>query len=217
MIINRDFRECIDIDWEDALIVSDPPYNQNYHYNEYSDTLEQESYENLLIAAFKGRKAVIIHYPEESINLLPRLLGRCQEVVSWVYPSNTRKQHRLVTWWNCKPDFTKLGQAYKNPQDKRIAARIEQGKMARLYDWWEINQVKNVSKGNNPHPCPIPYELAYRLIAITSMQNDTIIDPFAGSGTIIKAAYDLERKAIGYEVDKSYAEYANETLGVMRC
>ena len=217
MIINRDFRECIDIDWEDALIVSDPPYNQNYHYNEYSDTLEQESYENLLIAAFKGRKAVIIHYPEESINLLPRLLGRCQEVVSWVYPSNTRKQHRLVTWWNCKPDFTKLGQAYKNPQDKRIAARIEQGKMARLYDWWEINQVKNVSKGNNPHPCPIPYELAYRLIAITSMQNDTIIDPFAGSGTIIKAAYDLERKAKGYEVDKSYAEYANETLGVMRC
>ena len=217
MIINRDFRECIDIDWEDALIVSDPPYNQNYHYNEYSDTLEQESYENLLIAAFKGRKAVIIHYPEESINLLPRLLGRCQEVVSWVYPSNTRKQHRLVTWWNCKPDFTKLGQAYKNPQDKRIAARIEQGKMARLYDWWEINQVKNVSKGNNPHPCPIPYELAYRLIAITSMQNDTIIDPFAGSWTIIKAAYDLERKAKGYEVDKSYAEYANETLGVMRC
>ena len=217
MIINRDFRECIDIDWEDALIVSDPPYNQNYHYNEYSDTLEQESYENLLIAAFKGRKAVIIHYPEESINLLPRLLGRCQEVVSWVYPSNTRKQHRLVTWWNCKPDFTKLGQAYKNPQDKRIAARIEQGKMARLYDWWEINQVKNVSKGNNPHPCPIPYELVYRLIAITSMKNDTIIDPFAGSGTIIKAAYDLERKAIGYEVDKSYAEYANETLGVMRC
>jgi len=217
MIINRDFRECIDIDWEDALIVSDPPYNQNYHYNEYSDTLQQETYENLLIAAFRGRKAVIIHYPEESINLLPRLLGKCQEVVSWVYPSNTRKQHRLVTWWNCKPDFTKLGQAYKNPQDKRIAARIEQGKMARLYDWWEINQVKNVSKGNNPHPCPIPYELAYRLIAITSMQNDTIIDPFAGSGTIIKAAYDLKRKAIGYEIDKSYAEYANETLGVMKC
>jgi len=217
MIINRDFRECIDIDWEDALIVSDPPYNQNYHYNEYSDTLQQETYENLLIAAFRGRKAVIIHYPEESINLLPRLLGKCQEVVSWVYPSNTRKQHRLVTWWNCKPDFTKLGQAYKNPQDKRIAARIEQGKMARLYDWWEINQVKNVSKGNNPHPCPIPYELAYRLIAITCMQNDTIIDPFAGSGTIIKAAYDLKRKAIGYEIDKSYAEYANETLGVMKC
>jgi site-specific DNA-methyltransferase (adenine-specific) len=217
MIINRDFRECIDSDWDDALIVSDPPYNQNYHYNQYSDTLEQANYENLLIAAFKGRKAVIVHYPEESINLLPRLLGKCQEVVSWVYPSNTRKQHRLVTWWNCKPDFTKLGQAYKNPQDKRIASRIEQGKMARLYDWWEINQVKNVSKGNNPHPCPIPYELAYRLIAITSMQNDTIIDPFAGSGTIIKAAYDLHRKGIGYEIDKSYADYANETLGVMRC
>jgi site-specific DNA-methyltransferase (adenine-specific) len=217
MIINQDFRECINSDWDDALIISDPPYNQNYHYNQYSDTLEQANYEKLLIAAFKGRKAVIVHYPEESINLLPRLLDKCQEVVSWVYPSNTRKQHRLVTWWNCKPDFTKLGQAYKNPQDKRIASRIEQGKMARLYDWWEINQVKNVSKSNNPHPCPIPYELAYRLIALTSLEDDLIIDPFAGSGTIIKAAYDLKRKAIGYEIDKSYSDYANKTLGVMMC
>lgn len=217
MIINCDFRQSIGDDWDEALIVSDPPYNQNYHYKQYSDTLTQKSYEELLVAAFKGRRAVIIHYPEESINVLPRLLGECQEVVSWVYPSNTRKQHRLVTWWNCKPDFSKLGQAYKNPQDKRIAARIQLGKMARLYDWWEINQVKNVSKGDNPHPCPIPYELAYRLIAITAMENDTIIDPFAGSGTIIKAAYDLHRKAIGYEIDKTYSDYANKTLGVNRC
>ena len=217
MIINCDFRQSIGNDWDEALIVSDPPYNQNYHYKQYSDTLTQKSYEELLVAAFKGRRAVIIHYPEESINVLPRLLGECQEVVSWVYPSNTRKQHRLVTWWNCKPDFSKLGQAYKNPQDKRIAARIQLGKMARLYDWWEINQVKNVSKGDNPHPCPIPYELAYRLIAITAMENDTIIDPFAGSGTIIKAAYDLHRKAIGYEIDKTYSDYANKTLGVNRC
>lgn len=217
MIINCDFRQSIGNDWDEALIVSDPPYNQNYHYKQYSDALTQKSYEELLVAAFKGRRAVIIHYPEESINVLPKLLGECQEVVSWVYPSNTRKQHRLVTWWNCKPDFSKLGQAYKNPQDKRIAARIQLGKMARLYDWWEINQVKNVSKGDNPHPCPIPYELAYRLIAITAMENDTIIDPFAGSGTIIKAAYDLHRKAIGYEIDKTYSDYGNKTLGVNRC
>ena len=132
MIINCDSRQSIGDDWDEALIVSDPPYNQNYHYKQYSDTLTQKSYEELLVAAFKGRRAVIIHYPEESINVLPRLLGECQEVVSWVYPSNTRKQHRLVTWWNCKPDFSKLGQAYKNPQDKRIAARIQLGKMARL-------------------------------------------------------------------------------------
>ena len=56
----------------------------------------------------------------------------------------TAKQHRGIGFWNVHPDFRKVGQPYKNPNDKRIAKRIAEGKKARLYDWWNINQVKNV-------------------------------------------------------------------------
>ena len=211
MIINDDFRkhpETMGI--PNAIVISDPPYNQNYHYDAYEDNLRNKDYEDLLSHAFADRKSVIIHYPEETINILSKLLGNTQQVVSWVYPSNTAKQHRLISWWNCKPDFRKVGQDYKNPTDKRIQARIAAGFSARLYDWWEINQVKNVSKKENPHPCPIPYELAVRIILISTEPGDLIIDPFAGSGTIIKAALDNKRRAIGFEIDPIYADYAKQ-------
>lgn len=198
---------------KDAFVISDPPYNQGYHYATYGDDLETREYVALLKSVFAGRKSVVIHYPEETINLMGGgAMGEVSQVVSWFYNSNTAKQHRLVTWWNCKPDFRKLPQPYKNPTDKRIAARIADGKSARAYDWWEINQVKNVSKADNPHPCPIPYELARRIIIATTEPGDLVCDPFAGSGTVLKAAKDLGRRCIGFEMDPVYAEYASRIL-----
>jgi DNA modification methylase len=211
-VINDDFRNHLYKFTQDAFIISDPPYNQNYHYSEYSDNLHIDDYAEMLKHAFGDQKAVIISYPEETINILGKILDKCEQVVSWVYPSNTAKQSRLITWWGCKPDLRKGGQDYKNSTDKRIAKRIADGKRARLYDWWEINQVKNVSKKNNPHPCPIPYELAKRIIETTTEVGDLIIDPFAGSGTILKAAKDLDRRYLGFEIDKTYCDYAEKEL-----
>ena len=195
---------------DDAFIISDPPYNQGYHYKNYKDNMPTIEYQDMLFNAFTGRKSVIILYPEETINFLGgRLLGEVQQVVTWVYPSNTAKQSRLITWWNCKPDLRKVGQSYKNPTDKRIAKRIAEGKKARLYDWWEINQVKNVSKKDNPHPCPIPLELAERIILTTTQIGDTVCDPFMGSGTVGIAAKKHGRNFIGFEIDKLYFNIAH--------
>ncbi|MBU1077077.1 MAG: hypothetical protein KKH98_07285, partial [Spirochaetes bacterium] len=77
------------------------------------------------------------------------------KIISWVYNSNTAKQHRDIAFFGVMPDMRKVGQPYKNPTDKRIAKRIAEGKTARLYDWWEIDQVKNVSKKHS-HPCEMP-------------------------------------------------------------
>src|SRR5208282_3017309 len=145
-------------------------------------------------------------------NLMGGFLGVAEQVVSWVYPSNTAKQHRLITWFNCKPDMRRVTQPYKNPTDKRIAKRIAEGKACKLYDWWEINQVKNVSKKDNPHPCPIPLEIARRIILLTTKKGDLIVDPFAGSGTVLIAAKQLGRKYLGFDVDAGYVEYADRKL-----
>ncbi|HMT01964.1 MAG TPA: site-specific DNA-methyltransferase [Burkholderiales bacterium] len=157
---------------------------------------------------------VIIHYPEETINLLPKALKvKCEQVVCWVYNSNTGKQSRLVSWWGCKPDFKKITQPYKNLKDKRIIKRIENGKLgAKLYDWWEINQVKNVSKEKTNHPCQLPEELIKRIIQITANIGDTIIDVFAGSGTVSKVAKDLNFNTISYETDKQYFKIIQNRL-----
>lgn len=212
-IIHGDFREYLKDIPKDAFFISDPPYNQKYHYSTYGDDLPTTEYGKLLEDAFKDRKSAIILYPEETINILGGgMFGKVEQVVSWIYNSNTAKQSRLITWWNCKPDFTKIGQPYKNPTDKRIAKRIAEGKTARAYDWWEINQVKNVSKKDNPHPCPIPYELAKRIILATTKGGDLIVDPFCGSGTVLKAAKDCGRNYLGFDIDEKYVEYARKQL-----
>lgn len=209
IIINDDFTDHLNLFDAKATVITDPPYNQNYHYSEYVDNLQANEYIELLRLAFNNRRSVVILYPEETINILPRVIeSKCEQTVSWVYNSNTAKQHRLVSWWNCKPDFKRIGQDYKNPTDKRIAKRIANGKRAKLYDWWNINQVKNVSKKNNPHPCPIPYELAEKLVLLTTNEGDLVIDPFAGSGTILLAAKNNDRQYLGFEIDKLYYNYA---------
>ncbi|MHA1727147.1 MAG: DNA-methyltransferase [Promethearchaeota archaeon] len=46
-----------------------------------------------------------------------------------------------------------------------------------------------------------PFELAYRLIIMFSVRNDTVLDPFLGTGTSSIAAMVSERNSLGYEID----------------
>lgn len=203
-IIHGDFRN---FDIPKGLTITDPPYNQGYAYNQYKDRMSEEDYIDLL--SYIPVPAVVIHYPEETINLLPWVFSsvKCEQVVAWVYNSNTGKQHRLISWWGCKPDFNKIRQPYKNPNDRRIKERVANGKTgAKLYDWWEINQVKNVSKEKTEHPCQIPEEVIRRIILTTAKPDDLIIDVFGGSGTTAKVAKDLDFNSIIYETDPKYIE-----------
>jgi DNA modification methylase len=210
-IINEDFRNC---EIPNGLTITDPPYNQGYVYNEYRDKISERDY--ILLLSKIPTPCVIIHYPEETINLLPKALNvKCEQVVCWVYNSNTGKQSRLISWWGCKPDFRKVRQEYKNLNDKRIQARIAKGKIgAKLYDWWEINQVKNVSKEKTEHPCQIPEQLIQRIIETTAIKGQIIIDVFGGSGTTSKVAIDLGFDTISYEIDKKYFNIIRNRLGL---
>ena len=198
-LFNCDFRNDT---YPTGITITDPPYNQDYKYNTYKDKLKEDEYIKFLKNI--NKPCVIIHYPEETINLLPKIFGKCEQVVCWVYNSNTGKQSRLISWWGCKPDFKKCSQPYKNLNDKRIQKRILEGKQCKLYDWWEIQQVKNVSKEKTSHPCQIPEEVIKKIILTTVNKDIIIIDPFMGSGTTGKVAVELGYNFIGYEMDEEY-------------
>ena len=193
------------------IIVSDPPFNIGYHYNSYKDKMDENDYYEMLSDVFSSFPHVIIHYPEAlykhsfNIGVFP------ERVVSWVYNSNTPRQHRDIAFFGVKPDFTKCGQPYKNPTDKRIAKRIAEGKTAKLYDWWEINQVKNVALEKTEHPCQMPVEVMERIIKILPDEY-TIIDPFMGSGTTGIACINTKRNFIGIEKDDTYFEIAKKRI-----
>ena len=65
---------------------------------------------------------------------------------------------------------------------------------------------------DNGHPCPKPLGWMTWLVNLASEQSDIILDPFAGSGTTLRAAKDLGRIAIGIEVEERYCEIAANQL-----
>jgi hypothetical protein len=202
-IYNCDFRA---VAYPEGITISDVVYNVNYHYDSYKDKLEVDDYIAMLKAIPKP--CVIIQYPEATANLLTQVWGCCDRIVSWVYNANTPRQTRSISFWGCQPDFSLYGQPYKNLNDKRIKERMARGEMARLYDWWEIQQVKNTSsekvKGRVIHPCQTPEEVVRRIIATTVPKGTTIIDPFLGSGTTGAVALEMGYNFIGFEIDPDY-------------
>lgn len=66
------------------------------------------------------------------------------------------------------------------------------------------------------HEAMFPEELPRRLIKMYSFVGDTVLDPFLGSGTTVKAALDLGRNAIGYEINEEFLPVIREKLGISR-
>ena len=200
------------------VIVSDPPFNIGYKYNTYKDTMNENDYYEMLESFFGTCPSVVIHYPEALYKLAFQIGKFPEKVISWVYNSNTAKQHRDIAFFGVKPDMSKVRQPYKNLNDKRIQERIKRGCTgAKLYDWWEINQVKNVSKNKTAHPCQMPIEVMERVIGV--LPDDCIvIDPFMGSGTTGLAVKNMNKEQnvnrgfVGIEIDKDYFEIAQSRI-----
>ena len=75
-------------------------------------------------------------------------------------------------------------------------------------DYLKINTL-NFKKGiEKNHPCPKVPELISWLILHFSNEGDTVLDPFLGSGTTSRVCKDLNRKCIGIEINKNYADIA---------
>ena len=62
------------------------------------------------------------------------------------------------------------------------------------------------------HPCPKPLSWMRWAVARASREGETVMDPFAGSGTTLVAAKALGRRAIGVELEERYCEVAANRL-----
>ena len=106
--------------------------------------------------------------------------------------------------------FKKQGNAPKpTPEQKTNAAMTNEEWNTYFNGHWYFNGAKQ-----DKHLAMFPEELPARLIKMFSFPNETILDPFMGSGTTALAARKLNRNSIGYEINPDFIQMIKEKIGV---
>lgn len=104
--------------------------------------------------------------------------------------------------------FKKLGNAPKPTYEQKIKSEISKDEWNQYFSsHWYFNGVKQME-----HIAMFPEELPKRLIKMFSFVGETVLDPFAGSGTTALAAKHLGRNSIGYEINSDFQNVINEKI-----
>jgi len=107
--------------------------------------------------------------------------------------------------------FMRKGGEYRSVDPLRKAlsmlTRVEMKRWLRSF-WTDIRGAST----RDGHPAPYPVELAERLIRLFSFAGDTVLDPFAGTGSTALAAAAAGRNSISNEIDPKYFETARRRL-----
>lgn len=182
------------------LVLTDPPYNAvnigpNERTYEHHEVLSDEEYERFCQEwfALAGK-------------LTDRLVFTSGIKYAWLYPAPL-----WVLCWH-KPS----GVAYNRMRGlnawEPVLVYGYPPKKWRGQDYFRQDPL-NFSKGpERDHPCPKPITLYRWLVENASLEGELILDPFMGSGTTLRAAKDLGRKAIGIESEERYCEIAAKRM-----
>ncbi len=100
-------------------------------------------------------------------------------------------------------------QIFKKPgKSKKVSTDIKEASRLTKEEWkeyfaghWCFGGARQVG-----HEAMFPEELPRRLIRMFTFRGDMVLDPFLGSGTTVKAALDLARNAMGYEINRDFLE-----------
>jgi DNA modification methylase len=99
--------------------------------------------------------------------------------------------------------------AYRKPtEDQRKRSKLSKKEFDSWFrPFWNLHGTLT-----RAHPAPFPIELAWRLVRMFLFVDDTVLDPFVGTGTTMIAALRAERNSVGYEIDSEYFELARKRL-----
>jgi DNA modification methylase len=71
---------------------------------------------------------------------------------------------------------------------------------------WQFYYESRDIRDKNLHPATFPISLAKKVISLFSHEGELVLDPFVGSGTTLVAAQDLNRNAIGFDLQEKYID-----------
>lgn len=99
-------------------------------------------------------------------------------------------------------------------QQRRESAFFWEERNTWFSDLWSFKGIKQKIENSETRKrsAAYPFELPYRLINMYSVQGDTVLDPFLGTGTTTLAAIASNRNSIGYEIDDKFRQIIIEII-----
>src|SRR4029077_6933817 len=107
--------------------------------------------------------------------------------------------------------FLRKPGGYRKPTAKmEKSSRIETDDYVRYFSpvWSDVT-----GQLRRDHPAPYPPEIPRRLIRMFSFVGDTVVDPFAGTGTTAIAALETGRHSVSVEIEPGYVDLIEQRLG----
>lgn len=199
------------------LVVTSPPYNKQavggklvkkVKYNENKDTMPEKEYQEWQIKVLNEcwRVGNVMFYNHK----IRYQNGKAIHPMEWILKTKWKLHQEII--WNRKITGNIRGWRCWNI-DERIYWLVKEKpkeisqELAQLTSIWDIRPETKIE-----HPAPFPIKIAERCIMLGSKKNDTILDPFAGSGTTGVACMNLKRNYILIEKEEKYCEIARNRI-----
>ena len=210
------------------LIVADPPYNLGKDYGNGSDRQEFDDYmqfskdwlsechrvlrDDGTIYVFVGFRFISYLYQIMEKDLKMNFVNW----ICWHYTQGIGKTKGFSPRHDDILMFSKTLNYKFNNDDVRIPQKyyrkINNMRGANPGDVWEVSHIHYCQKNRQPHPTQKPEALVERMVLASSNEGDMVLDPFSGSGTTLRVCQQLERNAVGIELNETYVELAKERL-----
>jgi DNA modification methylase len=159
---------------------------------------------------FKYRDKIVWIKPEGYIRISRRSGVLLQHPYPmYYYPDNL--QESILIFQNGNFDYKEI-----NERTREIS-EIDIDKYQNEKWYLNVWNITNILPNNNRLEKGIaafPDEIPYRLIKLFSYKGEIVLDPFMGSGTTLKVADKLDRKCVGYEIDKELIGIVKMKLGL---
>lgn len=178
-------------------VVTDPPYGIGFPYNSHDDTPENltQIIEGTIPIARALARRVIVTPGNTNLFKYPA----ADWVGAWTWDTTTSRG--FWGWSQWQPILLYGEDVWPGTNSRGGILKSDRihfsGGQAR------ISHAEGLG-----HTCPKPLAFMQRMVARFSIEGETILDPFMGSGTTLVACAKLARKGIGIELDPDYFEIA---------
>ncbi|WNM14620.1 site-specific DNA-methyltransferase [Mesomycoplasma ovipneumoniae] len=211
------------------LIVTDPPYNLSKDYGNNKDNLEFEEYlefsrqwlteakrilkDDGTIYIFMGMRYISYIYTilEKELNM------HFNSWITWFYTQGIGKTKGFSPRHDDILMFTKHKSKFTfNLDDIRVPQKfyrsINNMRGSNPGNVWQFSHMHYCNKNRKKHPTQKPEGLYERMILASSNENDIVLDPFVGSGTMLRVCQQTNRRGIGIEINEEYVQMCKERL-----